>query len=92
MAKPDLTYACHDGIWTRFYPETPRGEDAYAVMAATVADGVVAFLPGQVPGVLAQLRAAGLSVSKAAPVKPLTKADWDEIDAMIAELDALAGA
>ncbi len=34
MSKPDLTYACTDGIWTRFYGETPAGIDAWNVMAA----------------------------------------------------------
>jgi hypothetical protein len=85
MAKPDITYACHDGIWTRFYPESPAGEDAYRVMSEAMPEGVIAFLPGQVPGVLAQLRAAGLSVRKAAPAKPL---DWAEVEAFLAELDA----
>lgn len=79
--KPDLTYSCPDGIWTRFYPETPAGEDAYNVMAAADPQGVVAFLPLQVPGVIAQLRAAGLSVAKARPVKA------GDLEAILAELD-----
>lgn len=77
MAAPDLTYSCPDGIWTRFYPESPAGEDAYNVMAKADPQGVVAFLPGQVPGVLTQLKAAGLHVAKAG-----------ELDAILAELDA----
>lgn len=81
MAAPDLTYSCTDGIWTRFYAETPAGEDAWRVMAAADPQGVVAFLPLQVGGVLAQLRAAGLSVAKARPVKA------GELDAILAELD-----
>lgn len=81
MAAPDLTYSCTDGIWTRFYPETPAGEDAWRTMAAADAQGVVAFLPGQVPGIIAQLRAAGYSVAKARPVKA------GELDAILAELD-----
>jgi hypothetical protein len=59
MAGPDLTYACHDGIWTRFYPETPQGETAWNEMAKADPNGVVA-----------QLKAAGYSVAKAPPVKP----------------------
>jgi hypothetical protein len=86
MAKPDLTYSAPDGIWTRFYPETDAGEDAWHVMADAMPDGVVAFLPAQVPGVLAQLRAAGLTVRKARPHKPMTA---DELDGLLAELDAL---
>lgn len=84
MAKPDLTYSCSDGIWTRFMAETPAGIDAFNVMADADPQGVVAFLPAQVPGVLAQLRAAGLTVHKAKPHKPLSDA---ELDAMLAELD-----
>lgn len=79
----DMTYACHDGIWTRFYPQTPAGDDAWNVMARADKDGVVAFLAHQVPGVMAQLRAAGLIVRKAPKVKPLTDA---ELEAFLAEL------
>ncbi|WP_051960432.1 hypothetical protein [Devosia riboflavina] len=79
--KPDLTYSCPDGIWTRFYPETAAGEDAWRVMAAADPQGVVAFLPGQVPGVIAQLKAAGLIVGKAKPIKP------GDLDAILNELD-----
>jgi hypothetical protein len=86
MAKPDLTYSAPDGIWTRFYPETDAGEEAWHVMAAADPQGVVAFLPMQVPGVLAQLRAAGLTVRKAKPHKPMTDA---ELDALLADLDGL---
>lgn len=82
--KPDLTYSCPDGIWTRFYPETPAGEDAWRVMAEADANGVVAFLPGQFPSVIAQLKAVGLVVRKAKKQKPLSS---DELDAMLAELE-----
>lgn len=81
----DLTYSCADGIWTRFFPHTPQGEEAWRVMAAADPQGVVSFLPLQVPGVLAQLRAAGYSVAKAKPSKPLTAV---ELDSILAELDA----
>lgn len=81
----DLTYSCTDGIWTRFYPNTPAGTEAWNVMAAADPDGVVAFSQSQVPGVLSQIKAAGLTVRKASP-KTITSA---ELDAMLAELDAL---
>lgn len=85
MAKPDLTYSAPDGIWTRFYPETDAGVDAWRAMADQMPDGIVAFLAPQVPSVLYQLRAAGLTVHKAKPHKPLSDA---ELDAMLAELEA----
>lgn len=86
---PDLTYSAPDGIWTRFYAETPRGVEAFNTMAEAMPDGIVAFLPGQVDGVLRQLRAAGLIVRKAAPAKPM---NLRELDALLAELDALPSA
>ncbi len=81
----DLIYSNSNGI-TRFYPETPAGVDAYNTMAAADADGVVAFFPQQVASVMYQLKKAGLTVRKAKAAKPLTA---DDIDAMLAELDAL---
>lgn len=83
MTKPDLTYGCSDGIWTRFYPETDAGVDAWHAMADQMPDGIVAFLAPQLPSVLLQLRAAGLTVHKARPHKPLSA---DELDALLAEL------
>lgn len=82
--QPDLTYSCPDGIWTRFYPETPAGEEAWRVMAEADAQGVVAFLPAQVPSVLYQLKAAGLVVRKAKKQKPLSA---NELDTMLDELE-----
>jgi hypothetical protein len=83
-SKADLTYSCTDGIWTRFYPNTAAGTEAWGVMAAADTDGVVAFSQLQVPDVLRQLKAAGLTVRKANPHKPASDA---EIDALLAELD-----
>jgi hypothetical protein len=79
----DLTYACHDGLWTRFYPETPAGDGAYNVMAKADVDGVVAFLAPQVPAVLAQLRKAGLVVRKSSRTEPVTV---EELDKILAEI------
>lgn len=85
MTKPDLTYDCHDGFWIRFYPETPHGDEAWDVMAKADPQGVVAFAPWQVKDVLRQLRAAGLTVHKAKPHKPLTDAQLDELLAELGE-------
>lgn len=85
MTAPDMTYSCADGMWTRFFPWTPAGDDAYNVMAKADPQGVVAFSSGQVQGVLRQLRAAGLTVHKAKPSKPMTDA---ELAALFDELDA----
>lgn len=84
--KPDLTYSTDD-MWTRFYPETDAGADAWRVMADADPQGVVAFLPLQVPSVLAQLRKAGLRVRKAKSRSPLSTED---LDVMLAELDMIA--
>lgn len=84
---PDMKYACHDGIWTRFYPETDAGDEAYNIMAQADPDGVVAFLAPQVPGVLAQLRAAGLAVRKVKPAKILSA---DGLDALLSDLEKIA--
>jgi hypothetical protein len=85
MASPDLTYSCTDGVWTRFYGETPEGVAAWNVMAEADPHGAVAFLPGQVPGVIAQLRRAGLTVRKAPPHKPI---DDETLNAFLAELES----
>ena len=86
MSKPDLTYSCTDGIWTRFYPESDAGTAAYNVMAAADPDGVVAFMPSQVASVLYQLKAAGLTVRKAKPVA--SKLDDILDDELLRELGA----
>lgn len=74
----DLTYS-NDGMFTRFYPETPAGEEAWRTMAQ---GGAAAFLPFQIPGILSQLRAAGYKVSKARVVKMSGR----ETDDLAAEL------
>lgn len=84
MSKPDLTYS-PSGMFVLFMPETPAGEEAWAEIARHT-DGTGKLLPAQVPGTLAQLRAAGLSVRKAPPHKPMTPA---QLEAALADLDAL---
>ena len=61
--QPDLEYTIC-GLFIRFVPNTPAGEDAWRVMAAS--DPVLAI---HAKAVLAQLRAAGYSVTKAKPIK-----------------------
>lgn len=86
MSKPDLTYS-PSGMFVLFMPETPAGETAWAELARH-SDGTGKFLPGQVPGVLSQLRASGLTVRKAPPHRPMTDAElfaaMDELDALLA--------
>jgi hypothetical protein len=84
MSKPDLTYS-PSGMFVQFMPETPAGEEAWRELAR-LSDNTGKFLPGQVPGVLAQLRRAGFTVRKAPPHKPITPA---ELEAALADLDAL---
>ena len=81
MSGPDLTYS-EDGLFVTFYAETPAGEDAWRTMAESN-DGVARFLVTQKAGVIAQLRAAGYSVAKAKPFKPMAPY---ELDALLAEL------
>ena len=50
------------GMFTRFVPNTPAGEDAWRVM-----DGAVLTI--HLNSVLRQIRKAGLSVGKANPVQ-----------------------
>jgi len=57
----DLEYI-NTGMFTRFVPNTPAGEDAWRVM-----DGCVLSI--HLDNVLRQLRKAGLSVGKARPAQ-----------------------
>lgn len=72
----DIEYANH-GLFTRFYPVTAAGEDAWREMAKD--DGVAAFLTMHAANVIAQLRKAGYRVAKAKPVK-------QSADELLAEL------
>lgn len=62
----DLSYI-NTGMFTRFIPNTPAGEDAWRVMA--LEDGCVAVLTMHLDSVLRQLRKAGYSVGKDVPVR-----------------------
>jgi hypothetical protein len=77
--QTDLTYT-RCGMFTRFIPNTPEGEKAWRVMAAE--DGCAAVLTMHEKATIAQIRAAGYTVSKskAAPVKA------GEIDNLLKEL------
>lgn len=61
----DLEYI-NTGLFTRFIPNTPAGEDAWRVMAES--DGYGAILTIRLVSVLRQIRKTGLTVSKANPV------------------------
>lgn len=83
MSKPDLTYL-DGGLFVTFFAETPAGEEAWNVMAGVLGDGAKCFAQ-HLPGVLAQLRAAGYRVAKAKPRAPMSDGD---LDAMLSELTA----
>lgn len=74
----DLEYT-NQGMFTRFYPNTVAGEDAWREMAKQ--DGVAAVLSFEAKLVIAQLRRAGYSVSKA-------KKSTQSIHEILAELGA----
>ena len=74
----DIEYV-NTGLFTRFMPNTPAGEDAWRVMAKD--DGVAAVLAIHAKSVIAQLRSAGYSVAKA-------KKPTQSIDDILAELGA----
>ena len=83
--QPDLTYF-RVGMFVAFFAETTRGEEAWNELAAH-SDGTGKFLPGQVAGVLSQLRAAGYTVAQSKP-KRMSDA---ELDRALAELDDALG-
>ena len=74
----DLSYTTV-GMFTRFIPNTPAGEDAWRVMAAD--DGCGAVLTVHLVSVLRQIRKAGLTVGKARPALV-------NDDELLAELEA----
>lgn len=72
----DLTYTS-DSLFTRFFPITKAGEDAWREMAKE--DGNAAILNHHAQSAISQLRAAGYSVSKAKKPAPVTDAEIDEL-------------
>lgn len=72
----DIEYSNH-GLFTRFYPNTPAGESVWREMAKN--DGVAAVLSFEAKKVIAQIRAAGYSISKA-------KKPAQSIDQILTEL------
>jgi hypothetical protein len=81
--RTDLTYFT-TGPFVGFVANTPGGEDAWKELAKH-SDGSGKFFACHLPAILAQLKAAGYSATKAKPVKA------GEMDAILAELDALDG-
>ena len=76
MPSPDLTYT-QDGLFTRFYPETPQGIEAWNHMANHPAGHT--HLNAIAPQVIKQLRQAGYTVQKKRTPKRCTKADIDHL-------------
>lgn len=80
----DIEYY-NDEMFTRFFPITKEGENAWRVIAETVGgEGGAVVFNTQLESTLAQLRRAGYSFKKRA--KP-TRA---EIDAMLSDDEILA--
>jgi hypothetical protein len=75
----DLEYR-NDGLFTRFYPNTPAGENAWRQMAEQN-NGTPTILSVHTDNVLYQLRKAGYSVKKAG--KPT-----HTLEEILAELEA----
>lgn len=75
----DLQYTT-TGLFTRFIPNSPAGEDAWREMAKET--GNAAVLSIHAANVIAQLRKAGYSVAKAKKAPAWTSAD----DQLLAEL------
>jgi hypothetical protein len=83
--KGDISYRAKDDMFTAFYPDSAAGEDAWRVMAMNPdsVNGVV--LTKHVASVVAQLRAAGYTVTEAPAPEKMTA---EEEAAMMAELEA----
>lgn len=63
----DLTYT-QDKMFTRFFPESKAGKDAWNEMASKM-DGVAAVFNFEANNVILQLRKAGYKVGKARATK-----------------------
>lgn len=75
----DLSYTT-SGLFTRFMPNTPAGEEAWRVMAEETGNAAVLSIHAR--NVIAQLRKAGYSVAKAKKAPAWTSAD----DELLSEL------
>lgn len=75
----DIIYI-KDGMFTKFFPETPEGEAVWREMANKM-NGVAVVLNFEAQRIIYEIRKAGYKVSKARPVKM----DMSD-DALLAEL------
>ena len=75
---PDIEYI-NSGMFTRFLPNTPAGEEAWRIMHADNGNDVVLAIHAK--NVISQLRQAGYSVAKA-------KKPTQTIDDILKELEA----
>lgn len=80
MTPADLEYVT-TGLFTRFVPNTPQGEDAWREMAQQN-DGVAAVLTIHAGDVIAQLKKAGYTVAEM-EAKTISS---EEIDNLLKEL------
>ena len=79
--KHDLEYT-DDGLFVTFFPVTDAGKEAWGQMADQHGTKHLAI---HLPAIKAQLKAAGYTVRKARPSKPLTV---DQLKSMLAELES----
>lgn len=87
VKEADLHYFYKAGIFVEFMANTKDGEDAYNEMVR-VGDGHAVFLRSHLKAILAQLRAAGYSVTKA-PKSPFTLEQiLEQMDDVLKELAA----
>lgn len=77
MSGPDLTYM-RVGLFVCFFAESDAGAQAWEELARH-SDGTAKFWPRQLPGILAQLRFAGLRVAKAEKPRELTDSEYAEL-------------
>ena len=80
-AKGDISYRAVDDMFTSFYPDSEAGEGAWSVINATEGSEGGKVLTQHAASVIEQLRAAGYTVTEAAPVTETA----DELAAALAE-------
>jgi hypothetical protein len=73
----DLEYKT-DGMFTRFYPNTKAGEEAWNTIASQN-EGVAAVFTVHLTSTLSQLRKAGYSVKKASKTGSIDDIDLSEL-------------